>query len=276
MVALLTINSHSWMEAEPQRNLEILGKTILANDYDIICVQEVNQLLHSKAAKDLPNYCQAAGTPAIHEDNYALKLVTFLLENGKTYYWSWAYNHIGYDRFQEGVAILSKQPLISEGLLISEADDEHDYHTRRVLLGKTKLDHTEITVASLHMSWWDKGFQGEWAKLEKALLRVETPIILMGDFNNPYDKEGYQLILNSRLQLQDSHQTAVTSYGEATIQAEIDGWQGNQQALKVDYIFMSQDFQAEKSEVIFDGENYPVISDHFGLACQADLRNNER
>ena len=44
MVKLLTINSHSWMEEDPQKKLEILGKTILENDYDVICVQEVNQL----------------------------------------------------------------------------------------------------------------------------------------------------------------------------------------------------------------------------------------
>ena len=55
MVKLLTINSHSWMEEDPQKKLEILGKTILENDYDVICVQEVNQLLHSEPAKDLPN-----------------------------------------------------------------------------------------------------------------------------------------------------------------------------------------------------------------------------
>ena len=271
MVKLLTINSHSWMEEDPQKKLEILGKTILENDYDVICVQEVNQLLHSEPAKDLPNYCQVAGTPAIHKDNYALQLVTFLLEQERVYYWSWAYNHIGYDRFQEGVAILSKTPLVSQGILISDVDDEHDYHTRRALLGKTKIDQEDIAIVSLHMSWWNKGFQGEWNKLERALSNLKLPLLLMGDFNNPYENEGYQAILKSSLKLQDSHQSAKITYGKATLQKEIDGWQGNQEALKVDYVFLSSDWQVEKSEVIFDGKHYPMISDHCGLACQAHL-----
>ena len=29
-----------------------------------------------------------------------------LSEQGENYYWTWAYNHIGYDRYHEGVAIL--------------------------------------------------------------------------------------------------------------------------------------------------------------------------
>ena len=121
------------------------------------------------------------------------------------------------------------------------------------------------------MSWWNKGFQGEWNKLERVLSNLKLPLLLMGDFNNPYENEGYQAILKSSLKLQDSHQSAKITYGKATIQKEIDGWQGNQEALKVDYVFLSSDWQVEKSEVIFDGKHYPMISDHCGLACQANL-----
>lgn len=54
------------------------------------------------------------------------------LSKGKNYYWTWAYNHIGYDRYHEGVAILSKTPIEAREILVSDVDDPTDYHTRRV------------------------------------------------------------------------------------------------------------------------------------------------
>ena len=56
---------------------------------------------------------------------------------GKDYYWTWAYNHIGYDRYHEGVAILSKTPIEAREILVSDVDDPTDYHTRRVALAET-------------------------------------------------------------------------------------------------------------------------------------------
>lgn len=268
---LLTINTHSWLEENPQEKLDILAQAILKEQYDVICLQEVNQLVASKPAKDLFNYFPSAGTPAIREDNYALELVKLLSAKGQPYYWSWAYNHIGYGRFQEGVAILSKEPLQSETLLVSQTDDETDYHTRRVLLSRTGFGKSSFAAACVHLSWWNKGFEEEWEKLEKSLSALDCPLLLMGDFNNPTDEPGYRLILNSQLNLKDSHKVARNVYGSATIQKEIDGWQGNQEALKVDHIFLSPQWQVEKSAVVFDGKEYPSISDHCGLACEAYL-----
>lgn len=268
---LLTINTHSWMEEKAQEKLELLAQAILKERFDIICLQEVNQLLTSSPATDLPNYCQTIGTPTIHEDNYALQLIKLLLAQGETYYWSWVYNHIGYGRFQEGVAVLSKAPLDSQAVLVSQTDDERDYHTRRVLLARTAFEGKTVAVASVHLSWWNKGFEEEWEKLEKSLSALDCPLLLMGDFNNPTDEPGYGLIVNSRLQLKDSHKAAKDVYGSATIQKEIDGWRNNQEALKVDHIFLSPEWRTEKSAVIFDGEQYPSVSDHCGLACEAYL-----
>ena len=267
----LTLNTHSWMEKNPEEKFQLLLQDILENSYDLICFQEINQEITSTQVESGPLYNSLPSAEPIHQDHYVRLLVEKLAEKGLDYYWTWAYNHIGYDRFQEGVAILSKTPLVSQGILISDVDDEHDYHTRRALLGKTKIDQEDIAIVSLHMSWWNKGFQGEWNKLERALSNLKLPLLLMGDFNNPYENEGYQAILKSSLKLQDSHQSAKITYGKATIQKEIDGWQGNQEALKVDYVFLSSDWQVEKSEVIFDGKHYPMISDHCGLACQANL-----
>ena len=86
-----------------------------------------------------------------------------LAEEGLQYHWTWAYNHIGYDHLNEGVAVLSRQPLTASEILVSDVDDPTDYHTRRVAVAEMTADGREVAVASVHLSWWDKGFQEEWA-----------------------------------------------------------------------------------------------------------------
>lgn len=268
MAKLVTINTHSWMEENPLEKLEQLAQAIVKEDYDIICLQEVNQEIHSALAPQLDGYCEIKGSPAIHEDHYALNLVRRLKEYGRDYNWSWAYNHIGYDRYHEGVAILAKAELAPQAVLVSNADDEYDYHTRRALVAETILEGKKVQVASLHLSWWDKGFQEEWARLEGFLVAQKLPVILMGDFNNPQGNQGYKRIMDSLLSLRDSHVAAEEVVGDHTIQADIDGWEGNQQLLKVDHVFTNLDLPIKKSIVVFDGKESPVISDHFGVMVE--------
>ena len=72
-----------------------------------------------------------------------------------------------------------------EKFLVSDVDDPTDYHTRRVALAETVVDGKELAVASVHLSWWDKGFQEEWARFETVLKTLNKPLLLAGDFNNP-------------------------------------------------------------------------------------------
>ncbi|KHD44726.1 endonuclease/exonuclease/phosphatase family protein [Streptococcus hongkongensis] len=266
MAKCLTLNTHSWMEVNALKKLVDLAEHIMAEKYEIICLQEINQLIDSEVANELFNYQQVPGTPSIHKDNFALILVNYLRKHGHDYYWSWTYNHIGYGIYHEGVAILSKEPMEVSDVLISKADDERDFHTRRALVARTQLLGREVTVLSLHMSWYGKGFEDEWARLESHLLEfVDGPLMLMGDFNNPTDLEGYQMIEKSPLNLQDSHKVADFVFGDHSMMKDIDGWEGNQHTYKVDHIFTSRDFEISSSEITFEGGYAPVVSDHFGL-----------
>ena len=165
MVKCLTLNTHSWMESDPLHKLQDIVAQILKEDYDIICLQEINQDIRGLLAKEVDGYEKLPSSPALHRDNYALQLVNYLRSQGRYYYWSWAYNHIGYEKYNEGVAILSKTPIKVNDILISDVDDETDFHTRRVLVAETEIDQKPITVVSLHMSWFGKGFESEWQKL---------------------------------------------------------------------------------------------------------------
>lgn len=112
------------MEEEQESKLNQLAERILQEKYDVICLQEVNQLVESEQVVQAPFYYAVDGAIPIHQDHYALRLVEKLAEAGLDYYWSWAYNHIGFDIYNEGVAILSRKPLKARELLVSDINDQ--------------------------------------------------------------------------------------------------------------------------------------------------------
>ncbi len=268
---VLTLNTHSWMEENPHEKLSQLVDTLAEQACDVIFLQEINQLISSELVADAPGYVAVSDAPPIHVDNYALLLVTALRERGLNYYWSWAYNHIGYGKYQEGVAILSLTPLKPKRLRVSDSVDENDYRTRCVLIAQTTLAGHLYQLASVHLSWWEKGFAKEWLRLEQALEKEQLPVIVAGDFNNPVDGPGYQLVTSGPLQLEDSHKQARVVSGNHTIQADIDGWEGNSHNLKVDYVMVSPGLSISLSQVVFDGTSTPQVSDHFGVLVTMDL-----
>ena len=269
----LTLNTHSWMEKDPEQKFQLLLQDILENSYDLICFQEINQEITSAQVEAGALYQPLPSAEPIHQDHYIYLLVQELKKVGREYYWTWAYNHIGYDRYHEGVGILSKNQIQAREILVSDVDDPTDYHTRRVALVETTVDGKDLAVASVHLSWWDKGFQEEWARFEAVLKELNKPLLLAGDFNNPAGQEGYQAILASPLDLQDAYEVAKERSGSFTVPPEIDGWKGNSEPLRIDYVFTTKDMQVENLQVVFDGKNSPQVSDHYGLQATLDWKD---
>ena len=267
----LTLNAHSFRENLPLKRLFDLAEHILEVDYDIICLQEINQRLETAVASDLENFTALSDFPKVHEDNYALYLVNYLKKHGRTYYWSWVYNHISYDEYNEGVAILSKTPFEAQDLLVSNRDDEYDYNTRRVLIATTTIENKTITFVNVHLSQEGTGFEEEWHRLEKALAQKPKPYILLGNFNAATHSEGYQLVINSPLHLQDCHAIAADSREDFTVLETLSD--GNERELMMDHVFVSRDVTVNTSYVSFDGGHSPIVSDHYGLAVDISLED---
>ena len=269
---LLTLNTHSWLEKEPQKKLEQLAQAISEQNYSLIALQEVNQLIESPFADTDSYFCPTDENQwGIKADNFALLLVTRLKELGHHYYWGWAYNHMGYDKYEEGVALLSKTPLTTQQVTVSKNNDPADYRTRTVLIGQTHLGGHSLTVISGHYSWWideQNGFSHEWATLLKNIPTSEV-LLLAGDFNNPahLSGEGYDLIMASDLKLKDAFIEAPIKQGEYTVEKNIDGWQSNTQKLRIDFIF-GKNITFNTCKIKFDGLNSPIISDHFGIESE--------
>ena len=255
MAKFLTLNTHSLLGENVEEKLKILGDEIFSGDYDVVCLQEVNQLMTSDTTQDLPGYCPVAGEIAIHEDNYGLQLVRYLAQKGTTYYWSYAYNHVGYDRFNEGVAILSKEPLEASSVLVSKSDDPSDYHTRKMLFCQTVVDGKKTCVASAHFSWLKDGFLDEWGNAVEALAAQGESLVIMGDFNNPANTKQVRTIADG-LSEADPERSSAYQNGAKAYLGKLDELKKRQEKLK-------QEISGQS--VILFHEAYAYVAEDYGL-----------
>lgn len=266
---VLTLNCHSWIEENPQGKLQQLVDKIVREDFDVIALQEVNQRIGGEAAVLDEWYCLNNETRPILADNFAFVLAQALQIVDQEYYWTWGFSHYAYDHFEEGLAILSKEPLLTTVSLVSDYQDINDSRRRILISGVTEKAGKLYTVGSVHHSWWQEGaFKSEWEKAEEVLSESKYPIILAGDFNQIAGTIGYNHILNSPLQLKDSFEIAEVTIGEATIEGPIDGWNDYEGQFRIDYIFVSEGLKVQQHEVIFDGVKEPLVSDHFGVVMK--------
>ena len=81
----LPLNTHSWMEKNPEEKFQLLLKDILENNYDVICFQEINQEITSEQVEAGPLYQPLPSAEPIHQDHYVRLLVEKLAEKGLKY-----------------------------------------------------------------------------------------------------------------------------------------------------------------------------------------------
>lgn len=265
----VSLNTHSWMEEDPQNKLKETAEFIISQEVDVIALQEINQTINAEEAVVDSYYCQFENqTIHVKKDNYARELILYLKEKGYDYYWSWSCSHIGYDIYDEGSAILSKYPFEAESLLVSPMDDPADYHTRQILLAHFNKLPQPLIVASCHFSWWsinkDEGFFYEWQQLMARLKMFSHQVLLLGDFNAPahLKNEGYYLVNET---FTDVFELAKEKQGSFTVNEKIDGWADNEEKLRIDFGFVLKPMDVLSYQVIFNDIIGPIVSDHFGI-----------
>lgn len=261
MMKIMTLNTHSLMEESYESKCRVFADAIEDLLPDVIALQEVNQKITSPPATH--PYGIALGKIPLKSDNHILKTIKML--KNTPYYFVWGGIKLGYGKMDEGLAIMSRHPITEAKIIpLSKRDDYKCWETRKALLVKTK----GIRVCCVHLGRFrghEDGFFYQFQKLNKALKTKENTI-LAGDFNCPDTPEspGYSLV--TKLGWQDAFLGARERKGYCTVRGTIDGWQeGGRREMRIDYIFTGKDFCAEKSETIFDGTNYQIISDHFGV-----------
>ncbi|MGL5414907.1 MAG: endonuclease/exonuclease/phosphatase family protein [Clostridium sp.] len=255
---LLTLNCHSWQEENQLEKIEVLARTIIENDYDIISLQEVSQKIESEIVFN-----------NIKKDNYGLILLEKIKEIGGVIYdFFWDFSHIGYDIYEEGLCLLTKKKMSKkESFFITNSKDNYFWKTRKILCATVD----DIDIYSCHLGWFndeEEPFDAQCQRLANKIRERKKQAILMGDFNNSafVKKAGYDMLKSSGLI--DSYNLAKEKDSGVTIECEIAGWEGNKEKLRIDIVFLTEEMEVLKCNTIFNGINKKIISDHYGVEVE--------
>lgn len=272
---LLTLNTHSLVENNYYKKLLDFTEVILQEKPDIIALQEVNQTRDKSIIplSDLKGFYPCEENIIIRQDNHAYNAVKILSENGLDYYWSWAAIKLGYEKFDEGIAILSRSEITeAESLIISKINDYNNWKTRKIIGIKNKQNPYEWFY-SVHFGWWDDSeepFKNQWENIINYI-NIKNKIWLMGDFNNSAEirNQGYDMIEKSGWY--DCYKLAEKKDSGITVSKNIDGWKDKNSDInnmRIDYIWCSTKRDIINSQVFFNGKNGRVISDHYGIMIE--------
>ena len=228
IMKLLTINVHAWIEENQLEKIDILARTIAENDYDVVAMQEVNQIMTSPVVYS-----------DIREDNYGWILLNKIAEYTDTvYYYHWSNSHIGYGIYDEGIGILTKHELKNtDDFYCTRPHTVRSISSRKIISAEIEYKGHEMEFYSCHMNLPTNKDENMIDNIQTVLNRNKDNVIkvLMGDFNTD------------------------------AISKNIHGWDNDMGKKRIDYIFIDRKVKVLKSTVIFNGINKPVISDHFGV-----------
>lgn len=277
---LLTLNTHSLVENHYPEKLEYFVQVITEEMPDVIALQEVNQTIAEISAVPHGGYVPCTEGIIIRKDNHVQNAAAMLESRGVHYDWTWLPLKKGYDKYDEGIALMSRSPILeTEILCISASDDYHNWKTRKILGIRTEAAPEEWFF-SVHYGWWndpDEPFQGQWQRTQ-AHMQKHHLVWLMGDFNNPAEVrgEGYDMIRNAGWH--DSYLLAGEKDSGITVGRVIDGWEDKitgTDGMRIDQIWCIEKPEIRTSGVIFNGENRHIISDHYGVIinCEREYHN---
>ncbi|GAK56267.1 endonuclease/exonuclease/phosphatase [Candidatus Vecturithrix granuli] len=180
---VLTLNLHCYQEEHQDHKFAQIAKAIRDLNIDIVCLQEVGEPWN-----DGKGDWNANAAKIIHD---------YL---GPPYHVYTDWSHLGFDRYREGVAILSKYKfLYKDAGYISSSQDVYNIHARKVVMVQVSVPYIgEINVFSTHLSWWQDGFREQFERLRDwAQHKHDNHVratLLCGDFNAKAGSEGYKLL----------------------------------------------------------------------------------
>ena len=298
---LLTLNSHSLAEPDYEAKWKWFCQGILEERPEIMALQESSQNINSEEVSPqelaasgfvrCPYAPGEAGAAAgdetggegpripIRRDNHAFQTVSYLRSHGLPYYWTWAGAKIGYGKYDEGLALFSRLPVLGASqFYLTSVRDYQNWKTRKGVALSLEHQGRHMSFVCVHMGWWKEEtdpFSSQWQRLLTAInpLQKWGSVWLMGDFNAPAHirGEGYDLIRESGWQ--DTFLLADKKDSGVTVPGQIDGWrsQGTVSGMRIDYIWRSPQegpddaLYIKESRTIFNNQGRPAVSDHYGV-----------
>ena len=262
----MTINTHSYIETDSEKKLNIFVDAINRLSPDIVAMQEVNQISKNREVSS-PYLVFQQGIP-LKDKNYCLCTANALAKLNNPYYFMWVGIKKSYDIFDEGLCFMTKvRPSNPETFVISHTENPDNWK-KRAILG---MELNNERFYNLHMGRWDdeeEPFMFQWNKFSKTIPNI-CPIWIMGDFNSPHYKknEGYEKITADGWY--DTYELAERKDDGFTVYGNIDGWANSAlQKSRIDYIFTNKKRNIKYSFTVFNGNNEEIISDHFGIITE--------
>ena len=255
-LAVMILNLHCYQEDNQDYKLSQIAKAIDEREADVVCLQEVAEHWNNGAGDWASN---------------SAKIINDRLRRPFHLYTDWS--HLGFDKYREGVAILSRFPLAEqESRYVSDNHDVYSIHSRKVVMAQVKLPYLGlINVFSAHLSWIEDGFKGQFNRLsdwaESKLSDEVKATLLCGDFNVAASSEGYRLVVDAHQY--DDQFLAANSPGvfDKIFKVNDPHWQHYlADDYRIDFIFMhkASELKTTSGTVLFTDEDYGRVSDHCG------------
>ncbi|SJM90473.1 Endonuclease/exonuclease/phosphatase [Crenothrix polyspora] len=255
-LAVMILNLHCYQEDNQDDKFSQIAKAIDDLAVDVVCFQEAAELWNDGAGDWNTN---------------AAKIINDRLDKPYYIYANWS--HLGFDKYREGVAILSRYPLPeTEARYVSETNDVYSIHSRKVVMAQVQVPYMGlVNIFSAHLSWWEDGFAHQFENLHGwAAEKHDNHVVgtlLCGDFNISPGSQGYQLVMDSN---DYGDQFLIANSPDVTqkiFQVNDPYWQHQPvDDYRIDYIFMHKTsvLKVCSGRVLFTDTDYGKVSDHCG------------
>lgn len=253
---VLILNLHCYQEEHQADKFRQISKAIDEHAVDLVCLQEVAE-----------HWNHGEGDWSSNSANIINQQLT------QAYFLYSDWSHLGFDKYREGVAILSRYPLTAqEARYVSDNSDAYSIHSRKVVAANVQVPYIGwINLYSAHLSWWEDGFQAQFQHLSAWADSRQKPetcaTLLCGDFNIAAGSIGYRQIVDAN-QFEDQYLAAnAPALFQQIFRVNDAHWQNTDLAdYRIDYIFMNKcgQLRVTSAQILFTEQDYGRVSDHFG------------
>jgi maltose 6'-phosphate phosphatase len=252
---ILTLNLHCNQEPDQDAKFWRIAQAIRELNIDIVCLQEVAEPWNDGRGDWLGN------TARIIQERI-----------GRPYHIHHDWSHLGFDRYREGSAILSRHEFLeTDSGYVSGSTDPRSINSRRVVHARINVPWVgPVNVFSSHLSWMND-FREQFPRLRQWACERHSgdtaATLLCGDFNVPAGGEGYDIATGDGLFTDQFLRAQLFQRYQAGQGPMPNGYERPHPADgRIDYLFLHRESRliAVAAREIFTDTDYGRVSDHTG------------
>ena len=191
------------------------------------------------------------------------------------------WSHLGFDRYREGVAILSRHPFayVDSGY-VSDSSDPFDIHSRKIAMAQVKVPYVgAVNVFSVHLSWPSDGFYPQFERLQRWAEERQAPevagTLLCGDFNVAASSEAFRSVVDGGAFEEQFMKIAKPEVFQRVFRdrrGDSMRWLAGDGRIDFVWLNAGSRLRAIGAEEIFTPGRYGRVSDHTGYVVEFELR----